>query len=92
MGGIEHVARSAWGCSATLRRMALASWQELLLQTGYQGVLMSAVGIVAFNRAVALLGPGRRVRSSRCCRGSRPGLGSSRWVRCRGRWSWRRWR
>ncbi len=41
-----------------LGRMAAAPWPELALQAGYQGVLMSAVGIVAFNRAVGLLGPG----------------------------------
>ena len=40
-----------------LSRLPLASWQELLSQGIYQGVLMSAVGIVTFNRAVVLLGP-----------------------------------
>lgn len=41
-----------------LGQMGRASTQELLLQSGYQGVLMSAVAIVTFNRAVARLGSG----------------------------------
>jgi len=32
-------------------------WRELAFQSVYQGVLMSVVAILAFNRAVALLGP-----------------------------------
>lgn len=40
-----------------LSRLALASPAELAVQGLYQGVLMSGVAIVAFNRAVALLGP-----------------------------------
>lgn len=40
-----------------LSRLALASPSELALQVAYQGVLMSCVAAVAFNRAVALLGP-----------------------------------
>jgi drug/metabolite transporter (DMT)-like permease len=38
-------------------RLALASSSELALQAVYQGVLMSGVAIVSFNRSVALLGP-----------------------------------
>ncbi len=34
-----------------------APWREVMFQAFYQGVLMSAVAILAFNRAVALLGP-----------------------------------
>lgn len=40
-----------------LSRLALASPGEIGLQVVYQGVLMSGVAIVSFNRAVALLGP-----------------------------------
>jgi len=40
-----------------LSRLALASPQEIALQAVYQGVLMSGVAIVSFNRSVALLGP-----------------------------------
>ena len=40
-----------------LSRFALASPSELALQVLYQGVLMSCLATVAFNRAVALLGP-----------------------------------
>lgn len=40
-----------------LSRLALASPSELGLQAVYQGVLMSGVAIVSFNRSVALLGP-----------------------------------
>jgi len=40
-----------------LSRFALASPSELALQVVYQGVLMSCLAVVAFNRAVALLGP-----------------------------------
>jgi drug/metabolite transporter (DMT)-like permease len=39
-----------------LSRLGLASTGEIALQAGYQGVLMSGVAIVAFNRAVSLLG------------------------------------
>ncbi|SSW67496.1 DMT family transporter [Achromobacter agilis] len=42
---------------AGLSRLALASPSEIGLQAIYQGVLMSGVAIVSFNRAVALLGP-----------------------------------
>lgn len=41
-----------------ISRLGQASLQELALQGVYQGVLMSAVAIVTFNRAVAILGPG----------------------------------
>lgn len=34
-----------------------APWGELVFQAAYQGVLMSAVAIFAFNRAITLLGP-----------------------------------
>lgn len=40
-----------------LSRLALASTGEIALQATYQGLLMSGVAIVAFNRSVALLGP-----------------------------------
>jgi drug/metabolite transporter (DMT)-like permease len=40
-----------------LSRLGLASLSELALQVVYQGVLMSCLAVVAFNRAVALLGP-----------------------------------
>lgn len=40
-----------------LSRLALASPGEIALQAVYQGVLMSGVAIVSFNRSVALLGP-----------------------------------
>ncbi len=40
-----------------LSRLALASPAELAFQVFYQGVLMSCVAAVAFNRAVAVLGP-----------------------------------
>lgn len=40
-----------------LSRLALASPSELGLQAVYQGVLMSGVAIVSFNRSIALLGP-----------------------------------
>ncbi|WP_299719911.1 DMT family transporter [Tardiphaga sp.] len=39
-----------------LSRFALASTQELAFQVIYQGVLMSVVATIAFNRAVTLLG------------------------------------
>ncbi|WP_313461238.1 DMT family transporter [Achromobacter sp.] len=42
---------------AGLSRLALASPGEIGLQAFYQGVLMSGVAIVSFNRSVALLGP-----------------------------------
>lgn len=34
-----------------------ASTQELVLQGAYQGILMSVVAVITFNRAIALLGP-----------------------------------
>jgi drug/metabolite transporter (DMT)-like permease len=40
-----------------LNRLALASVGEIGLQAVYQGVLMSGIAIVSFNRSVALLGP-----------------------------------
>ena len=40
-----------------LSRLAMASPSEIGLQAVYQGVLMSGVAIVSFNRSVALLGP-----------------------------------
>ena len=40
-----------------LSRLAFASPGEIGLQVVYQGVLMSGVAIVSFNRSVALLGP-----------------------------------
>lgn len=40
-----------------LSRLSLASTSEIALQAIYQGVLMSGIAIVAFNRSVALLGP-----------------------------------
>jgi drug/metabolite transporter (DMT)-like permease len=40
-----------------LGRFGLASTGEILLQAVYQGLLMSGVAIVTFNRSVALLGP-----------------------------------
>jgi drug/metabolite transporter (DMT)-like permease len=40
-----------------LSRFALASSGEIVLQVVYQGVLMSGVAIVTFNRAVSQLGP-----------------------------------
>lgn len=39
-----------------LSRLAAASAGEILLQAGYQGVLMSGVALFAFNRSVTLLG------------------------------------
>ena len=42
---------------AGLSRLGLASPGEIALQAFYQGVLMSGVAIVSFNRSVALLGP-----------------------------------
>lgn len=41
-----------------LARVGSAPVREVLVQTLYQGVLMSAVAIVTFNRAVTLLGSG----------------------------------
>ena len=40
-----------------LSRLPLASPSELGFQVVYQGVFMSCLAVVAFNRAVALLGP-----------------------------------
>lgn len=42
---------------AGLSNLSRASVGELLLQSAYQGVLMSVVAVLAFNRAVASLGP-----------------------------------
>lgn len=39
-------------------RLHAAPWAELLLQALYQGVLVSGVSIIAYNRAIALIGPG----------------------------------
>ena len=39
-----------------MSRLAEAPWAELALQSVYQGVLASAVALLAFNRAVGLLG------------------------------------
>lgn len=39
-------------------RLRLAPWPEVALQALYQGVLVSGVSIIAFNRAIALIGPG----------------------------------
>ncbi|MDQ2801164.1 MAG: DMT family transporter, partial [Pseudomonadota bacterium] len=33
-------------------------WLEVALQAFYQGVLVSGVSIIAYNRAIALIGPG----------------------------------
>jgi drug/metabolite transporter (DMT)-like permease len=41
-----------------LSRLGDAPAREVLFQTAYQGCLMSAVAIVTYNRAVAVLGPG----------------------------------
>ncbi len=41
-----------------LSRLRLAPWPEVALQALYQGVLVSGVSIIAFNRAIALIGPG----------------------------------
>ena len=41
-----------------LSRLDTASVQELMFQVVYQGLLMSVVAVVAFNRAVILLGAG----------------------------------
>lgn len=40
-----------------LSRFSLASTGEIVLQTVYQGLLMSGVALFGFNRAVVLLGP-----------------------------------
>jgi drug/metabolite transporter (DMT)-like permease len=39
-------------------RLGFAPWQEVALQALYQGVLVSGVSIIAYNRAIALIGPG----------------------------------
>lgn len=39
-------------------RLDAAPWAELLLQAFYQGVLVSGVSILAYNRAIAIIGPG----------------------------------
>ena len=41
-----------------LSHFGLASMSEIVLQAAYQGMLMSGVAIVTFNRSVALLGAG----------------------------------
>ncbi|MDO8298295.1 MAG: DMT family transporter [Lacisediminimonas sp.] len=40
-----------------LSRLHLASTQELVFQAVYQGLLMSVVAIISFNRAITLIGP-----------------------------------
>ncbi len=39
-------------------RLRFAPWQEVGLQALYQGVLVSGVSIITYNRAIALIGPG----------------------------------
>ena len=39
-------------------RLGLAPWPEVALQALYQGVLVSGVAVIAYNRAIALIGPG----------------------------------
>ena len=39
-------------------RLGLAPWPEVALQALYQGVLVSGVSVIAYNRAIALIGPG----------------------------------
>ncbi len=39
-------------------RLGHAPWLEVALQAFYQGVLVSGVSIIAYNRAIALIGPG----------------------------------
>lgn len=39
-------------------RLGRAPWLEVVLQAFYQGVLVSGVSIIAYNRAIALIGPG----------------------------------
>ncbi len=39
-------------------RLGLAPWPEVALQALYQGVLVSGVSIIAYTRAIALIGPG----------------------------------
>ena len=41
-----------------LSRLGRASWLEVALQAFYQGVLVSGISIIAYNRAIALIGPG----------------------------------
>ena len=41
-----------------LSRLRLAPWPEVALQALYQGGLVSGVSIIAYNRAIALIGPG----------------------------------
>jgi len=41
-----------------LSRLGHAPWLEVALQAFYQGVLVSGVSIIAYNRAIALIGPG----------------------------------
>ncbi len=41
-----------------LSRLGRAPWPEVALQALYQGVLVSGVSIIAYNRAIALIGPG----------------------------------
>ena len=39
-------------------RLGFAPWPEIALQALYQGVLVSGVSVIAYNRAIALIGPG----------------------------------
>lgn len=39
-------------------RLGQAPWQEVALQAFYQGGLVSGLSIIAYNRAIALIGPG----------------------------------
>ncbi len=39
-------------------RLGLAPWPEVALQALYQGVLVSGGAVIAYNRAIALIGPG----------------------------------
>jgi drug/metabolite transporter (DMT)-like permease len=57
-----------------LSGLARVSAQELLFQSFYQGILMSAVAIFAFNRAVFALGP-RAAAAIIACAGHRDGIG-----------------
>src|SRR3546814_18660067 len=61
---------------AGLSRLSEASFGELAFQAIYQGLLMSAVAIVTFNRAVTLLGRSEERRVGKECVST-----------CRSRWS-----
>ena len=39
-------------------RLGFVPWPEIALQALYQGVLVSGVSVIAYNRAIALIGPG----------------------------------